>query len=166
MIATERIKARDLMSSDVVCLSPSDSIRDAVRLLEEYRISGAPVVDPVGKLVGVLSLRDIARAEHMSESWIDCAAPLPREASGASSSEVDFDENYPILEDYDVHALGQATVSDWMTNKVVSVGPKTSLRLLCQVMARDAIHRLFVVEDGHLVGVISTLDVVRLLAES
>ena len=164
MIATERIKARDLMRSDVACLSPSDSIRDAVRFLERFRIDGAPVVNPAGKLVGMLSLRDIARAELVGEDWIDGC--LPAEPAEALTLEVDFDENYPILEDYDIRALGQATVGDWMSTRFVSVGPKTSLRLLCQVMAHDALHRLFVVEDGRLVGVVSSLDVVRLLAES
>ncbi len=172
MISVERIKASDLMRTDVACLHPEDPIEEAVRLFEEYEIGGAPVIDLSGKLLGVLSVRDIARSEHLREGKIEGARPdltgenVPLDPD---STDVDADPDAvpvtPLREDYPVETMGRATVADWMSPEVMTVGPKTTLRLVCQIMGRESIHRVFVVEDQRLVGVISALDVVRFLAE-
>ncbi len=72
-----RILVRDVMQTDVLVLHPDDPVRTAAEQLEDVGASGAPVVDAAGKPVGVLTLADIARGEHVSDDGV-AARPTPR----------------------------------------------------------------------------------------
>ena len=61
--------------------------------------------------------------------------------------------------------LGQETVRNWMSPKVIGVAPDASLREVCQTMASDGVHRVLVVEGRRLLGIVTSFDVVRLLAK-
>jgi CBS domain-containing protein len=163
----DKIKASDLMSTDLVCLGVSTPIREAVETLEEYKISGAPVLNEAEELVGVLSASDIVKTEHLEDSRIASGAREshyyavdPLEDSG------DFDDAAAVFsrDEYSDEVLGRETVGDWMTDKVISVPPDATLRDVCRLMARERIHRVFVVEGRRLRGVISTFDIVSFLS--
>jgi len=125
----------DVMQTDLRTIRGTDTVGDAVALLAESHISGVPVVDDHGRLVGVLSNSDIleALAEH--------ADPAAREA---------------VFED--------TVVQEVMTPRPQTINPEASVRDAAQRMLYLEVHRLFVEAEGRLVGVVSTTDLVRALA--
>lgn len=160
-------KVRELMQTDVITIEASASLEEAVRTLEENRISGAPVVEGDGELVGVLSLHDLASSEHVSEGRLDderreyyLTNPLG-EAMGEESPD---DDEFFSKEDYSPEVLGRDTVRDWMSADILSVSPGASLREACELMAGESVHRVLVVEKGKLHGIVTSMDVVRFLA--
>ncbi|MBL8730205.1 MAG: CBS domain-containing protein [Planctomycetes bacterium] len=157
---------RDLMRQDVLMLRADDSIRSAAEQLEEARVSGAPVADATGRLVGVLTLRDIARSDHVSEAGVTTrAAALPAMDLEGTMDAAGEDEEVFSTEEYDDELLGRVRVAEWMTPGVIEVSPDATVAAACRRMLDESIHRLFVVEGERLLGVLSTEDVVRLLAE-
>jgi len=169
MTRTAKVLAQDLMSRDLVFLRVSAPIHEAVETLEEYRISGAPVVNEAEELVGVLSASDIVKAEHIDDDRL-----VSRRAEFYSYDPLWEDGDADSVwqdrafgrEDYRPELLGRETVGDWMTARVISVAPDASLRDVCAVIDAEKIHRVFVIDGKKLVGVISTIDIVSFLARS
>lgn len=160
-MSARKVKARDVMSTEVATLSPDDSIETAMALFDDAGISGAPVMGPDRSLIGVLSRSDVARSEHIDGDRIG------ERGRGRERSE-DFDAEQVVYgaEDYSPEVLGRTRVADWMTPSVVTVAPDESLQAVCRKMSEGALHRVFVTERGQLVGVVSSLDVVRWVARS
>lgn len=166
----DRVKARDVMRTDVVALQSLSPVEEAVAILEEYHIRGAPVVNPAGELVGVLTTSDILNKARMEGGTIESRArdysmtdPSLREEQG----ETFWDEEPSFSkEDYSPELLGRVTVGDWMHPEIVCVGPEEPLKSVCQTLKRHSIHRVFVVEGQKLRGVISSFDVVRYVADA
>jgi CBS domain-containing protein len=162
-------RARDLMKKDVVRVEGEIPLASAVALLEDNGIGGAPVVDAAERLIGVFSLRDAARAGVQNGGRLGEKAGDDRMLEW---DDEDFEEGEPIEEeisDREDNTSATApgdTVREWMNPAVVSVAPDAGLKQVCETMARERIHRVFVVEDERLEGVISTLDVVEYLAHS
>ena len=167
MKALRSIRARDLMQREVIALSADTPIEEAVATFEEYHVSGAPVVGPDGALLGFLSRHDIVRSSHVRAGRLDPGHGEYRFAP--SEDEDDAGEAWADIEageDYSPSVLGSDRVQDWMNPRVISVRPDASLRALCVLMARESIHRVLVVERGKLLGILSTFDIVRHLAEA
>lgn len=155
------VVARDLMQSEVLTLPADERVSYAVSVLEEGHLSGAPVVDASGKLRGFLSTRDIARSEHLQEGR------LASEGRGHAYDTGDWDEDsYPTRDDYNPEVLGDNRVKDWMNPEVISVAPDAGLKEVCRTMSEQSIHRVLVVDEDRLVGIVSTSDIVRFLAET
>lgn len=169
MTVSIHIRAKDLMERQVTTLSSEDTITEAIRVFEEERIHGAPVIDGLGRLVGVLSASDIAKVSHIDGGRIDAerhefylANPLD-ENLGESPWE---EEEFFSKEDYSSDVLGDKTVRDWMSPRAVCLDPEASLRKLCRTMTNERIHRVLIVKDGALLGLVSSFDVVRFLAHN
>jgi len=159
--------ARDLMQTDLHTISADAPVSEAIESLEDNRITGLVVEDGAGRLVGVLSSSDVARIEHLRAGHLtethgdyDPANPTGE----AMGEELPEDEQFVGREDYSMELLGRECVRDWMTPRIISVGPDASLREVCEVMLREGIHRVLVVEGNTLRGMISTMDIVRHLA--
>ncbi len=165
VVDPNEVRVADVMQRDVTVLSRNDTIRQAAERLEDVHISGAPVVDDAGRLVGVLSLSDIARSEHVRDTGLS-ARFEGRDATGSESydREEPLDEELFPTEDYYEQVQGDLLVDDWMTPGVIQVAPDMTLAQVCRVLLDEDIHRVFVVARDKLVGVLSTEDVVRLLA--
>lgn len=164
-IDPDQLRVREIMQPDVLTLRPEDSVESAVGLLEEYHVGGAPVLDGSGRILGVFSASDVARRDHVQEGGLGRAAlrgtlPLLDE----EADEEGLEEEIMDREGYSPEVAGRLRVQDWMTHGAVSVGPDASVADVCRSMLAESIHRVFVVEDGKLRGVVSTFDVVRLLA--
>lgn len=159
---TTKIKAGDLMQTRVARLDAELLIDDAISLLEADRISGAPVVDAIGRVVGVLSLSDLARAKE-AESRTPGGGRgeyyLPQEGMDDEADELG------LKHDYSPDTLPTGTVAEWMSEDVVSVAPGDSVRVVCKRMADRGIHRVLVLEEDKLVGILSSFDVVRWIGE-
>lgn len=164
-MSTRTLRARDLMRTDLSMLAPDDTIESALALFEEARIGGAPVVDQ-GRLVGVLTLADVSRTEHLSGDRIQTqrATELSEPVGEELTDELDPEDVFYAKEDYSAELLGRDRVRDWMTSDVVTVPADAALERVCSVMVERHIHRVFVTEEKKLVGLISSFDVVRHVA--
>jgi len=163
------VRARDLMQEHVTSLAADTPIREAIDTLREDGISGAPVLDGSGKVVGMLSTSDIARSEHLSGDRLteergsyDLSNPI----GDALEEERVEDEEFTGREDYSPEVLGRETVGDWMRPRIVSVAPDAPLRRVCELMLSEKVHRVLVLENDTLRGIISTMDIVRHLTET
>lgn len=163
----EKIQARSLMRTQVLKLSPNMPIPRALELFEDHRISGAPVVDSSGRVLGMLSASDLNRAEHVEESakHAESGELLLREGDDEDDDERAEDDLLSI-EDYGPGTSGGPTVGEWMNPEVISVRPGSSLPELCRVLAENRIHRVLVMEHGELQGIVTSSDVVRCIAQT
>ena len=150
------LKASDVMTRDPVTLRGSESIASAVETLERHEITGAPVVDADGKLIGILSLWDVVRRGQ---------------GRGALSgrSEEGFWSNGDALQKApeSARALRFAkgrTVVECMSPTVSGVAPDQLLVEVARKMCIAHWHRTPVVNaDGRLIGIISSMDVLAAL---
>ncbi|MDJ0867339.1 MAG: CBS domain-containing protein [Myxococcota bacterium] len=151
--------AREVMQTGVVTLSPDDPLHVAQQLFYEEGIHGAPVVDDLGRVVGVLSSTDVLRAV-LEAKEVDPSEPATYRADlddafGAwHMAPADFKER-----------VRDAVVSEYMTESSVEVAPDTSVPQLAKLMRENGIHRVIVVEDGALQGIVTTFDLVGLLEQ-
>jgi CBS domain-containing protein len=168
MIRAVRPTAASLMRRDVIRLAPDDPIESALKTFEEERIGGAPVVGPSGELLGVLTLSDVLRAEHVAGDRVTTERggfEMGEPAGEERADELDPDEVYFVKEDYSPRLLGRELVADWMTREVLSIRPDASLREACAAMVGHRVHRMFVTESGRLLGIVTSFDVVRAVAD-
>jgi CBS domain-containing protein len=148
--------AADLMTTNPVSIRSDAPIHDAASFLIGREISAAPVVDPAGRAVGVISHTDIVR--YASEAG----------AKQAAETEYyrEFDRRCPpgLFEIVAGSRVGKTLVADVMSPVVIQVGHRdSSVSVVARLLALK-IHRLFVVDDaGTLVGVIALFDVLRCL---
>ena len=157
--------ARDVMRTEIATLSTDDTIQTALELFEESGISGAPVVAGE-KLVGMLTLADLGRSERRENGCIRTTGEyeMSEPAGEELADEPDPDEVFFSKEDYSSAVLGPARVGDWMSVGVISVPPDASLAEVCRVMVENHVHRVCVLEEGRLVGLVTTFDVLREIA--
>ena len=157
-----KVKASDLMQKEVARLDAGTPVDEAISLLEADRVSGAPVVDGGGRVVGVFSLTDVARAKEAEATTPGSARAeyyMPQEGIDGEEDEFSYKE------DYSPETLSTGTVSEWMSEQIVSVAPDDSARVVCKRMSEHGIHRLLVLDGETLVGILSSSDVVRWIAE-
>ena len=158
------VTARELMRTEIPTLPESAPVREAIAVFEDEHVTGIPVVDAAENVVGVLSEHDVARRDHVRGSRIET------ERGDYDMAEPDEDEpsvetaEFSSKEDYSPALLGEALVKDWMNPAVISVAPDAGLKTICETMRREGVHRVLVVEGGRLLGLVSSLDVVRYLA--
>jgi CBS domain-containing protein len=160
------LRASDLMRRDLVTLAVDETIRAALEMLEESRVTAAPVIEESGRLVGVFSRSDVARADHLRGGRLE-ERPGSRDYVDLDTED-DFDLEVALAakEDYSPEVRGDERVGDWMTRGGIAVAPDTPLLELCRALVEHRIHRVFVCEGGRPVGVVSTLDVVAALASA
>lgn len=159
MTTLKNVKVDDIMTSPVRSLMADWSLREAAQILLENQFSGAPVVDEESKVVGVLSLQDIARYAEWHLDAEEAAAGAEREREALR--ELDRRER-GLRTSMHVDTLEDATVRQVMTSKVATVRAGTPLEKATSMLLKGPIHRLFVTNSkGKLVGLVSTMDIVR-----
>ena len=140
------------MSSEVRGVLATTSVRDAIRVLSDARVGGAPVVDENERIVGVFSLTDAARALAGGGPLADDSFYEPAALVTLIREKANFEP-------------GDVPISGVMSRRVLGVGPDATITDAASRMAEHGVHRLVVLaEDGSLRGVISALDVCRALA--
>jgi CBS domain-containing protein len=143
------MKVRDLMQSDVRTTSTEESLKDVARTLVENSISGMPVCDPEGRVVGVISEGDILFKERDRPE--QRSAPLGWLLDGGSRSEL--------------KKATARTVTDAMTAPAITIRPSSSATEAARLMIERGVNRLPVVtQDGRLVGIVTRADLVRAFA--
>lgn len=185
------MKVREQMTRDVIVLAPEDSLRHAAQVFSDEHIGGAPVTDngqPDGKVVGVVSMTDLLTFEadqpeafgerpypdqQLERFPADPNPPMPDpEELAAYFTDAWPDEGDPVFERLSGEELepnpplGEHTVSEAMTYSVVAVGPDDSLEQAAQTLLDNDVHRALVMNDGELVGLLTSTDLLRVLSES
>lgn len=149
---------REVMNKDVQCLEETESVRNAIQMFLNSGISGAPVVNASGRLVGVLSESDVitretgCRLEQVNGNGGGCS--LPQSVSLFQQFIQDFNSAK-------LHQLLNSQVKDIMTRSPVTVEPSSTIFLAAKKMIDHKINRLPVVEGGELVGILTRGDVLQ-----
>ena len=144
----------EVMTSDVITLTPETSVEAAVQLLSEHRISGAPVVDGDGRLVGLLDDTDLL----LSEARLH--APTTIELLGAY---ITFPGESRRYEDQLRQALAQ-TVGDAMEDDPHVVGTDATVEQVATIMVDRGVSRVPVVDaDRRVIGIVTRGDLVGAL---
>jgi CBS-domain-containing membrane protein len=152
--------AADLMVANPISLRADANVREALVLLTDKGYSAAPVIDDAGRPVGVLSRADLLvhdreRSEHLPHT---ATYYYEQELKSRRGKEGRGKE----VSGFEVENVDPTTVRDVMTPAVFSVAPDTPAAKVVSEMIGLHVHRLFVVDGaGVLVGVISTMDVLR-----
>ncbi|MGH7429864.1 MAG: CBS domain-containing protein [Candidatus Methylomirabilaceae bacterium] len=136
--------ARDIMTSPVYTIRPTDRVKRAIALLCTHRISGVPVVDGKGHLVGLISERDILEAMYPRHR------ELQRGRGRASSSATGRETKFERL-----------LAKDIMMQQVITAPPEADVLRLASIMALRKIRRIPIVQGQKLLGIVSQGDVYR-----
>lgn len=150
--------AADLMAPNPISIRADANVREALALLTDKGFSAAPVIDDAGHPVGVLSRSDILM--HDREK-VDYLSPSP---GYFYEQDLHTRKGAPV-EGFQVENVDQTSVRDIMTPAVFSVAPTDSASKVVQEMVSLHVHRLFVVDGGVLVGVITSMDVLKQLRQ-
>ncbi len=149
--------ARDLMSGPPRTVRPDTTLADLERALLEAGVGGFPVVEG-DRLVGVVSRSDVVRQLSVEQSLAELLASPPPEAGGGAPAPDEIAEQVG-------RRMEALRVRDVMNTEVVTVGADTPLEEVARRLVERHIHRVPVVEEGRLLGVVAALDFVRLVAE-
>lgn len=152
-------KAKDLMTKQILPAYGEWPVKDLAEFLVSNGISGAPVVDNDDRLIGVVSVTDVARHASISNEESDV-----RGSHDFYTDALNFDFDDQFVNELDDEPEEQTTVRDIMTPTVHDVSAAASIKEVSAAMVRNRIHRVFVSENQKIVGVVSALDVLRLLS--
>lgn len=147
------LTAADVMTRDPVCVARSTRIRELARVFEENEISGAPVVDQKGELVGVVSRSDLIRrcSEGTDEVPPAYLFELLSEKSGKERTEASELVPEPLI-----------CVDDFMTIEPISVTVDEPVSSVARTMHERKIHRVIVVDGSNFpIGIITSLDLLK-----
>ncbi len=154
------MKVKKVMTRNVITVKPTDYISDAIEKMKRHKISGLPVVDDSGKLVGILTDGDIIRALDIPDFPREIFSPPP----------FDFIEAMirMKMEEWDIERAletwKKGRVEDVMTKDVITVSEDADIESAADIMLEKGIHRLPVVDEkGKLVGIVTRLDLVKAL---
>src|SRR5262249_19908934 len=149
------LRARDVMQANVLSVPPELTLAALEDFLLSKRISGAPVVED-GNVIGIVSRSDVVRCLSLERSLSGLIA------DGLASPE---ETTPPVrLPDDLEERLSAHTVRDAMVVDPVAVRPDAPIAEVARLLHERHIHRVLVIEGTTLRGVISTLDLVRLIA--
>jgi len=154
-------KVRDWMRRDVRTVGEDLPLVELDRRFLDDRVSGYPVVDDAGRLLGVVSRSDVVRQLSVEQTWAETLSGYYTDWSGLVESEPSLAEVGERLG----RRLEERTVADVMAREPVTVGPDEPLAAAARALVERRIHRLPVVEKGRLVGILSSLDVAGYVAE-
>lgn len=150
-------RAGDLMTRALLVAHADWSVNELAQFLVSNGISGAPVVDDRERLLGVVSVTDIARHASMAEDERDL-----RNRHHYYTDALDFS-----LDDDSVDEFGKSDddlplVRDIMTPAVFDVDVNASIRDVSLAMVKNRIHRVLVSDNGRVVGIVSALDILAI----
>ena len=154
------MQAKDVMSQSLLSAHPDQDLLEIEKLLVDSRVSGLPVVED-GRLVGVLTAHDVARVQVLMNSLdgqVYDRLDWQQQADG-------FQHTDPPPFDGFRQMIARLKVRDAMHDRIVVCRPDDPLAMVARTMVDEHIHRLIVVEGQRPLGVVSSLDLVRVLAD-
>lgn len=146
------LKARDIMTKQVITVYPDTEVVKAAQLLLEHHINGLPVVLKDGRLTGIICQSDLIAQQKK--------IPLP-------SFFVLLDSAIPLTSskhiEKELQKMAAIKVEEAMTPDPITVGPDATLEDVATTMVKNNIHVLPVLDQGKLVGIIGKEDILRTL---
>jgi CBS domain-containing protein len=142
------------MTRNIITVRDDDTLSELVATLSEHMITGAPVVNEDGKLVGVVSTTDIALHSGKRTSNVRRDRPPDFYLRGWETSEDEF-RSFSIEED------GGQVVRDIMTPVIFSVSENARFVEMADTMVGGRVHRLIVTDGERVIGIVTTLDLLR-----
>jgi len=154
------VTARDVMQTEVLALNENDSLLEAHQFFVRHDITGAPVVDDHGRLVGVVSIRDLIRIEDEDPDLTPSVSDYFAESPAYANLGVDLDR---LRE-----GLSEIPVGEVMTKDPICVAPDSPVREVAALIRKHRIHRVLVTARGsderqEIAGIISLFDLIALL---
>lgn len=156
----ESLTAQDIMNPEVMSVRHDLTVPELAAFLVDQEISGAPVENDLGKLIGVVSVTDIVRAT----------------SSGGERYAPDHDPGFYVrgwedrIEPVDLEGFHfddeGLLVKDIMTPSVFAVEAETPIREVALSMMESHLHRMLVLRDDKVVGIVSTSDMLQMVAEA
>ena len=148
-------KDREIMTREVITVSPETEIAQAAKILLEKGINGMPVVDESGRLTGILCQSDLITQQKR--------LPIP-------SLFTLLDGFIPLTSmkhvEKEIQKISATTVAQAMTPDPVTVGPDTSIEDVATIMVDKNFHTLPVMDQGRVVGIVGKQDVLKTLLSS
>ncbi len=135
-IAFDKITVKEIMSDDLISVSPSERLVHARRQMIEFKVGRLPVIEE-GKLVGMLTSKDLMRAF------------------------IDFRKKVP--EKYQKSQIKEVLVEDIMSSNPIFTSKQTNISEVAKIMMDTGFNGLPVVEDDDVVGIITQTDILRLI---
>ena len=146
------LKAKDIMTKEVITVYPETEIVQAANLMLEKHLSGLPVVDREGHLKGIICQSDLMAQQRkipLPSFFILLDSPIPLTSSQQIESEI--------------KKMAAITVSEAMTPDPVTVDPDAGVEEIATLMVKHNVHTVPVMERGGLVGIIGKEDILRTL---
>ena len=147
----KNLKARDIMNTDVISVRDDMTVEELATFLTEREILGAPVIDSEGEVVGVVSCTDIAQS-----------------TVNVNTGKIDFfgegwEDTMDLGEIQDLAVENESLpVREIMTPTIYTVPEDTYLSEIAKAMVAGRIHRLLITRGSQLVGIITTLDMLKI----
>lgn len=139
---------QDVMTRNVYAFAPDTSLDTAARILAGQHIGGAPVVEPSGRPVGVITMLDLVDPDR-PKGGRD-GYPLYYRMSPTETDEIGDD----------VH-VGDGRVGDVMSPFVLAIEASAGLDEAAERMLEDGVHRLLVMDRTKLIGIVTSMDLLR-----
>jgi len=150
------MRAKDIMTKEVITVEKQTKLRDLIKILHQHDITGIPVVDNKGELTGIVSEKDVIRAQiramyevEVYEDIYDLFIP--------TYSEVET--NFTTVTNY-------RWVEQIMTREVLTVSPDTPVEEIAELMISHRFHRLPVIDKNkNIVGIVTTIDMLKVIKD-
>ncbi len=153
------LTARDIMESQVETVDAEMSLVELDRRFLEKRVGAFPVLRD-GNVVGIVSRSDIVRQLSLEQSYAEIlTAGRTQGLATTDEQESEADIRRRVGE-----RIGSLGVASLMIEKPVSVSPSTPVKTIAEMMVSNHHHRLLVIEEGRLVGIVSSLDLAEAIA--
>ncbi len=148
------IQAKEVMTREVITVGSELPVKELARLLIRHHISGVPVVNEEGNLIGIVTEKDLIDSNknlHLPTvvTLFDAVIYL--------ESEKHFKE--------DLKKMAASKVEDIMTHEVVTIEEETTVREIATIMSEKGKNTLPVVRDGKVVGIVGKADIVRTMMD-
>lgn len=154
------LTAKDVMNPNVISVPADWTVAELSQFLIDKAITGAPVKDEAGHLIGVVSLTDIVRHDSLAETDLRADEPHDYYMHGWEDRLAPED-----LTSFHIEDRPQAFVRDIMTPMLFKVDEVTSLQEVADTMIGGRVHRLFVTHNKKVIGIVTTMDMLKVIVE-
>jgi CBS domain-containing protein len=157
------MRVRDIMSTEIQAVGPDMPVVELERAFIERRLSGFPVVEG-GMLIGVVSRSDVVRTLNVEHAYEEQISSYYREHPGYDPVPDAVDESAMIGAKVGAR-MESLKVADVMVKSTLTAGPDDLLSDVAGTLVEHRIHRLPVTDGGRLVGIVTSTDLVALIAD-
>ncbi|HEY9119116.1 MAG TPA: CBS domain-containing protein [Marinobacter sp.] len=150
------VLAYEIMTPSIKAVPQSWTMDRLARFLTDNEITGSPVTDETGEIVGIATLKDITEFRwNASRSETDTRMTPEEEQEARRLRMAIFEEMGKV----------PVEVRDIMTPIVLSVDEQTPVRDIADIMMREHLHRIFITKDEKITGIVTTYDMLKLISD-